>query len=170
MYVQHSINMGLKELFTHIKKPIWPHQQRPFCLMRSYWWLQKERLIPPNQYTSFKTEDELSMIASVAESVHCQRLDYFPLWIKLLLSIYNFISCYVCLHLASLKILWFHCQHQNRSQRDLIHWATIQKTAWNSVGPWTAFTVAICKLLHTNNWGSHGLEARWQSCVLLAPE
>lgn len=29
----------------------------------------------------------------------------------------------------------------------------MKKTAWNSVGFWTAFTVAICKLLRTQNWG-----------------
>lgn len=118
--------------------------------------LQKEHLIPPNQYISFKAQTRGWIIN------HCICCWVPPLPKTCLFSsmdqttfVYLQFHQLLCLYAShSLKILWFYCQRQNRSQRDLIHWAAIQKTAWNSVELWTVFTVAICKLLRTKNWGS----------------
>lgn len=58
-------------------------------------------------HSRLKTEHKLSINASVAALfLFCQRLDSFPLWIKPLLSIYNFISCSVWMYRKALKYVF----------------------------------------------------------------
>lgn len=69
------------------------------------------------------------------------------------------VAMFVCV--SKLKNLVISLPAPRQRPRDLIHWAAIQKTAWNSVELWTVFTVAICKLLCTKNWDwSRGMMAK----------
>lgn len=73
-----------------------------------------------------------------------------PLRIKPLLSVESFISCSVCLHLWSLRILWFRCQSWDGSQKGLIHWAIIQKPAQKQCWALDCVHSGLCKLLHSH--------------------
>lgn len=61
----------------------------------------KEHLTPPNQYISFKAQTQRMNYQSTHLLLSSSVANILPLWIKPLLSIYNFISCYVCVYLGA---------------------------------------------------------------------
>lgn len=65
--------------------------------------LQKQHQIPQNQYISFKAPTPRMNYQSPHLLLGFSIAKDFASWIKPLLSIYNFISCYLCVHLRAEK-------------------------------------------------------------------
>lgn len=102
-------------------------------------------------HSQFKTLTEWSIIR-ICCSLIC--LPKGPLWIQSLLSIYHVTSYYVRPHLTNSKTLWFYGALVKMEPGRVNALRGRLKTAWNSVGLHTPFTLTICRQLHTRSWGS----------------
>lgn len=176
----HSIYMSLQRLiifYKYWKSHVISSSEAIFLSTYDGWGtvakIKKSDWFP--QITTFhsgpKTENELSIAASVAALSRCQRLDSFPLRINPLFVYLQFHQL-LCLHASrSLKILsvWF----LPAPKREPKGFNTLRSHSKNSLNQCWALDCVHSGHLQA---AAHrelrltGLEAWWQSCVVLAPE